>query len=255
MDSQITQRTIYHTALLLLSVFCLWPGAATALEEKSLTDVFPVGQRQQYLYYTNGSLAGESWLTVEEVPKTRDRYVMHTTIDVDGVPFGSRMKLKGFARAELDTWGRPISYESELVRPAGTTRIETLFNYPLAEMIIDVDGETRETVPRYHEDSRLLDFVFIAPFDIAFRLDPVHPSATKVRRNYFVPHLEVNVYTDFEVAFEETITLEDGTEVPTVKVTCIALLTNVWLDPKGRVVKAEVPSEALEIRFGETIEP
>jgi len=256
MASRMTQRTIYHSALALLSVFCFLVGSpASALEEKRLTDVFPVGQKQQYLYYLNGGLAGESWLTLEKVPKTRDRYVMNVTIDVDGVPFGARMKLDGYLRAELDPWGRPVSYESELNRPAGTTRIEVLFNYPYAEMTIDADGETRETIPQYHEDSRLLDFVFIAPFDVAFRLDPINPSASKVRRNYFVPHLEVNVYTDFMVEFEETVTLDDGTELPAVKVACPALLTDVWLDPKGRVVKAEVPSERLEVRFGETITP
>ena len=54
---------------------------------------------------------------------------------------------------------------------------------------------------------------------------------------------------------EEIITLPDGTEMPSVKLEMPAVLTNVWLGPDGRVVKAEVPTERLEIRLGETETP
>jgi hypothetical protein len=177
---------------------------------------------------------------------------MTNTIDVDGIPLGARMKVKGKSIAELDAYGRPIAYDLELTRANGTTTMKVVMNYPFAEMNIVEPEKTREESPRYHEDSRLLDFVFIGPWDLAFRLDPINPSSIKARRNYFVPQLEVNVLTDFVVQQEDTITLLDGTVVPAVKVDVPALLTNVWLDPKGRVVKAEVPSERLTIHIGET---
>jgi hypothetical protein len=247
---------IYHIAVLLLTLF--WTGILTpalALEKKKIVDVWPVGQKQQYFYYLNGQLAGESWMEIREVPRTKDRYEMVNTIDVDGVPFGSRMKITGQAIAELDPWGRPISYDLELKRPQGVTTLTAFFNHPIAELRIAQPDSVYETHPQYNEESLILDFVFIGPFDLAFRLDPVHPAAKSIRRNYFVPQLEVNVLTDYQIVHEEVLTLDDDTTVSTVKVDLHALLTHVWLDPDGRVVKAEVPSERLEIRLGETIAP
>jgi len=223
-----------------------------ALEEKQITEVWPLDQRQQYLYYFGDKKGGESWVEITPVPRTRDRFLMTNTIEVDGVPYGARMKLDGKSVAELDAFGRPVSYELELHRSSGTTTMSVVMNYPHAEMHIAEGDSTREESPRYHEDSRLLDFVFIGPWDLAFRLDPMHPASSKARRNYFVPQLEVNVMTDFIVQYEETLTLLDGTEMATVRVDVPSLLTNVWLDPKGRVVKAEVPSEKLTIHIGET---
>ncbi len=263
----MSDPTRYHTPIRRLTLFSaaalsataaalVFTNGALALEERKIEEVWPVGQKQQYFYYANGNDAGESWLTIERIPRTRDRYLMMNTIDVDGVPYGSSMKLKGHAIAELDAWGRPVSYDLELERPQGVTTINVTMNFPYAEMQIEQPGaEPREISPRYNENSRLLDFVFIGPFDLAFRLQPVNPAVEKVRRNYFVPQLEVNVLTDFLVQYEETIQLLDGTEVPTVKLDLPALLTNVWLDPKGRVVKAEVPSERLVIHIGETVTP
>ena len=122
-------------------------------------------------------------------------------------------------------------------------------------MSIATPDSTYDLHPHYNEESRILDFVFIGPFDLAFRLEPVHPSAKKIRRNYFIPALEVNILTDFEIEYEEVLTLEDGSTVATLVLNLHALLTKVWLAPDGRVVKAFVPTERLEIRMGETVAP
>jgi hypothetical protein len=238
----------------LLILFTALP--ASAIEQTKIDSVWKVGARQQYLYYVNGELAGESWMEIRLVPKTRDRYIMRNDVKIDALHLGSPLKLRGYSEAELDPWGRPVSYDLELIRANGTTTMNILFNFPGADLTIQSPGEEeRFDNPRFNEESRLLDFVFIGPFDLAFRLDPVHPAAEKVRRNYFVPQLEVNILTDFLVKGEEIITMNDGTKVPTVYVEMGPLLTNVWLDPDGRVVKAVVPSENLEMRLGERVEP
>lgn len=180
---------------------------------------------------------------------------MINTIEIDALAFGSPLKIKGSARAELDPWGRPVAYHLELDRPQGRTTMNVVLNYPTAEMEITEPDTFRVEAPRYNEESRLLDFVFIGPFDLVFRLDPINPSAERVRRNYFVPQLEVNILTDCVIQYEETVTTDAGEEVPTVMVQIPALLTEVWLDPEGRVVKAEVDSERLEIRPGKTEAP
>jgi len=256
-SKKIMSKRLYHTAFLLLTVFSwLLAGPAEALEQKKVTDVWPLGQRQQYLYYLNGELAGESWMEIREIPRSGGvRLEMVNTVDVDGQPFGARMTVEGKSVAEIDEWGRPVSYELELERPQGFSTMEALFAYPDVEMrIITPDGE-RETHARYHEESVFLDFVFIGPFDLAFLLDPVNPSATRMKRNYFVPQLEVNILTDLNVDGEEDITLDDGTTHHTVKVRIPAVLTDLWLGADGRVLKAIVASEQLEIRAGKTETP
>ncbi len=251
------KNPLYHTAVLLLSLFSLLGRpTADALEQKKVTDVWPIGQRQQYLYYLNGKLAGESWMEIREMPKTGGkRLEMINTIDVDGHPFGAAMKVKGQSVAEINQLGRPVSYDLDLTRPDGVTTMEVLFAYPDAQMhIISPKGE-RDEEARYHAESVIIDFIFIGPFDLAFRLDPVNPSATTVKRNYFVPQLEVNVYSDLYIEKEETVVMEDGTEQLAVHVRLPFVLTEVWQAPDGRIVKAVVPSEALEIRMGKTETP
>jgi hypothetical protein len=254
----MTRRRIYHTVTIGLSFF--WSGALTsafALEQKEIADVWPLGQRQQYIYSRDGVQLGEAWLEIKAVPKTSDRYEMINTIDLNvAADKGGDVPLKGTARAEVDAWGHPISYDLELVRRGvKLVHLTVLFNWPNADVtVVQADSVRRENHP-FNEESLLLDYHFIGLYDLAFRLNPVNPQATFIRRNYFIPQLEYNVLSDFPVEGEELLTMEDGTEVPTVKVVLAAAGINVWLAPDGRLVRSLSMFDGVEARPGKTLSP
>jgi hypothetical protein len=248
------KKTAYHITRALLSLFFLSAFAPVhALEKKGLVDVWPPGEKMQYLFYCKDTRIGEGWAEIREIPKARNRYELYHTVDVDGVAIGCPIRVKGHFLAELDARGRPVEVSEEMNYVGAQRTIHVIFNFPHAEMHIETPKVNKDDMAFYNEESVLLEFMFLGTYDLAFRLEPVNPSRGKLMRNFFVPAMRVNVLTDLFIQYEETLTMDDGTQVPTVRVNIPAVLTDLWVAPGGRVMKAWVESEQLEIRAGQRI--
>lgn len=255
----MTRPSIYHTVVLLLTLFCVLAPAAGAVESKRLTDVWPVGKKQQFLYMYEGNVIGEQWVELREVPRSATpRYQLVNTIDVDGVPYGSNWKSWGQSVCELDEWGRPIAYDMEVFGPASDNvrRVRAEVNYPQVDFFISVnDGEETSYSQPATPEARYVDLIFVGPYDLAFRLQPFTPQSTKLVRDWIVPNMNFAMQAEVDVLYEETVVLPDGTEYPTVRVASAPLLVDLWIAPGGKLVKAEIANPPTTVLAGKTIMP
>lgn len=255
----MTRASIYHTAVLLLMVFCVFAPTAGATDAKRLTDVWPVGKKQQFLYMFDGNVIGEQWVELREIPRSATpRYELVNTIDVNGVPYGSPWKSWGKSVCELDEWGRPIAYDMEVFGPTSENvrRVRAEVNYPQVDIFVSVnDGEERSYSQPVSERARYVDFIFVGPYDLAFRLQPFTPQTPVVTREWLVPNMNFTLNADAEVLYEETVTAADGIDYPTVRLSAPVLLVDLWVAPGGKLIKAEISNPPTTVLAGETVMP
>jgi hypothetical protein len=254
----MTRAKIYHRVLAGLMVFYAAAPEVVAVESKKLTDVWPVGQKQQYLYMYEGNVIGEQWMELRKIPRTEGRYELVNTIEVDGVPYGSPWKSHGTSVCEMDEWGRPIGYECEVfgAGPDEVRRVRADINYPQVDFYTSQNGAEEEVYSQaVGEDARLVDFIFLGPYDLALRLQPINPQHRVITRDWIVPNMSMAIGAQLDVLYEETIVTPDGTEYPTVRVDVMALLVDLWVAPDGKLVKAEIMNPPTTVFAGKTIPP
>jgi hypothetical protein len=257
----MTGARIYHTVMCHLIVFvasCALAPALLAQESKKLLDVWPLGKTQQYIFMSGDDVIGEQWMELRKIPRTEGRYELVSTIDVDGVPYGHPWKSWGESVCELDEWGRPVAYDCEVYGPTedDLRTVHAVVNYPQVDFFLTTNGEEQPPYSQpLDESARLVDFIFLGPYDLAFRLQPFSPQARVIERDWIVPNMQMAVAAELDVLYEETIVTPDGTEYPTVRIDAPSLLLDLWVAPGGKLVKAEIASPPTTVYAGKTVLP